>query len=256
MMNKLKSAQKDKVRQFMQFTNGNERAAITCLTNCNWNVEMACDHFFQNAAYFMSMDRGADVSKIDALFRNYANHPKDDVGPGRIGPNGMLKLLTDLRVDPTSRTALILAWKLKAVTQCEFSEEEFRDGLLAMRTDSIEKLQAKLPALNEEISNDAKSFRALYSYAFEFGRSCAQRTLPIDVAFAYWDMLFDERYVLYPQFKAFLDEKKQKGISKDQWNLVLDFMLSVKPDLSNYDSDGAWPVLLDEYVEYAKVNPL
>ncbi|KAK0404312.1 hypothetical protein QR680_017391 [Steinernema hermaphroditum] len=246
MMNKLKSGQKEKVRQFMQFTNSNERAAITCLTNCNWNVEMACDHFFQNANYFMSMEKTADTHKIDALFRVYANHASDDVGPGRIGPNGMLQFLNDLRVDPTSRMALILAWKLKAETQCEFSEDEFRDGLMTMKVDSIEKLQAKLPSLNEEVAKDIKSFRDLYAYAFNFGRSCSQRTLPIEVALAYWDMLFDERYVLYPHFKSFLDEKKQKGISKDQWNLVLDFMTTVKPDLSNYDSEGAWPVLLDD----------
>jgi hypothetical protein len=45
----------------------------------------------------------------------------------------MVRFLRDLGVDPTSRMALILAWKLKAERQCEFSQKEFRDGMIAIR---------------------------------------------------------------------------------------------------------------------------
>lgn len=31
-------------------------------------------------------------------------------------------------------------------------------------------------------------------------------------------------------------------------------MQSVDPTLSNYDAEGAWPYLLDEFVEYLKEN--
>ena len=57
-----------------------------------------------------------------------------NVENGRIGPHGMVRFLRDLSVDPTSRSALILAWKLKAERQCEFSQKEFRDGFNAMRS--------------------------------------------------------------------------------------------------------------------------
>jgi hypothetical protein len=47
---------------------------------------------------------------------------------GRIGPNGMVKLLDAIKISPEHISALILAWKFGAETQCEFSTEEFRRG--------------------------------------------------------------------------------------------------------------------------------
>lgn len=59
--------------------------------------------------------------------------PSDKVEGRRIGPNGILRLLNDLGVDPASREVLILAWKLKAGTQCEFSWDEWKDGMTALK---------------------------------------------------------------------------------------------------------------------------
>ena len=45
----------------------------------------------------------------------------------------MVRLLADLELDPTERTVLLLAWKLKAQTQCEFSYQEFVTGLTELK---------------------------------------------------------------------------------------------------------------------------
>lgn len=40
---------------------------------------------------------------------------------------------------------------------------------------------------------------------------------------------------------------------QDTWAQFLDFMHTIKSDFSNYDADGgAWPYLLDEFVEKCK----
>ena len=52
-------------------------------------------------------------------------------------------------------------------------------------------------------------------------------------------------------FLAFLEEQTSyTRITLDQWSSFLDFCYECE-DLSTYDeSNSAWPVLIDEYVEY------
>ena len=47
-----------------------------------------------------------------------------------------------------------------------------------------------------------------------------------------------------------------RGISRDTWNMFLNFSETVGNDLSVYDEDEAWPSLFDDFVEYEndKVN--
>ena len=43
-----------------------------------------------------------------------------------------------------------------------------------------------------------------------------------------------------------------KAVTKDTWNLLLEFVTSVDPYLSNYDFDGAWPTMIDDFVVWAR----
>lgn len=42
---------------------------------------------------------------------------------------GVGRFCEDLNLDPTSIKVLLIAWKFKAATQCEFSRKEFIDGM-------------------------------------------------------------------------------------------------------------------------------
>ena len=48
-MNKLKSSQKDKVRQFMIFTQSSEKTAVSCLSQNDWKLDVATDNFFSKS---------------------------------------------------------------------------------------------------------------------------------------------------------------------------------------------------------------
>ncbi|CAK5119141.1 unnamed protein product [Meloidogyne enterolobii] len=72
-MSRYTKDKKEKVRQFVSFTQTSESTAIQCLTNANWNLEMACDIFYQNPSYFSQVDSSVDNRRLDQFFQKYAN---------------------------------------------------------------------------------------------------------------------------------------------------------------------------------------
>lgn len=44
--------------------------------------------------------------------------------------DGILRYLDDLSLSPDSKLVLIIAWKFKAAAQCEFTREEFINGMV------------------------------------------------------------------------------------------------------------------------------
>ena len=52
--------------------------------------------------------------------------PQDE---GKIGVDGIQQFCDDLMLDPASVSVLVVAWKFRAATQCEFSRKEFLEGM-------------------------------------------------------------------------------------------------------------------------------
>ncbi|KAI6191666.1 Defective in cullin neddylation protein [Aphelenchoides bicaudatus] len=254
MSSKKSAAQKEKLRNFCLVTNCNEQIATTCMNQADWNLELAFDIFYSTPA-FQESSNTTDCKKIDALFNKYANDPDDrnliDTREPRIGPNGMQRLLNDLNIDPSSLNALVLAWKLRAKIQCEFSHDEFRNGLREMKVDSLDKLRNQVFQWPEELDN-RDAFRSLYQFTFHYAKSAATRFLEVETAILYWTLLFQNKDERVPQWVEFLRREKQRGVSQDTWNLFLSFLISTDMDYSNFDFAGAYPTLIDGFVEYAK----
>lgn len=61
------------VRNFMQWTQSNEKTAIHCLSSQNWNLELACDAYYQNPQLYMCMTDVVDQRSLHAFFLKYAN---------------------------------------------------------------------------------------------------------------------------------------------------------------------------------------
>ncbi|EHB01064.1 DCN1-like protein 1 [Heterocephalus glaber] len=88
-----------------------------------------------------------DRKKLEQLYNRY----KDPQVENKIGIDGIEQFCDDLAFDPATISVLIIAWKFRAATQCEFSQQEFMNSMTELGCDSIEKLKVQIPKMEQEL---------------------------------------------------------------------------------------------------------
>lgn len=189
-------------------------------------------------------------SKLNAFFDQYKDLAEDS-----ILEDGIERFCADLGVRPDEFCVLVLAWKFQAETMCRFTRAEFVGGCRALEVSEIAGIQSRFSDMVREVT-DKESFKDMYRWAFRFAldSECGQRTLPLDMAIGMWCLVFSEsKPSMLARWLEFLDGHRcVRGITKDTWDMFLNFMESVSEDFSSYDDTEAWPSLFDDFVEWAK----
>lgn len=234
---------------FVRVTNAKQRDAINCLQKASWSLEPAINHYY-------SMGLGRTRPKppgkgLDDLYLKY-----EDKHCGKIMAEGIISFCEDLGVDPGDVVMFVICWHMQAEKMGEFTREEFQDGLLEMGVDTVfsplASLKTKIPWLRCEL-DDPVLFKQIYEYAFSFSCENNQKSLHLDVATSIWPLLIKkDRWPYIDDWCAFLKEHYKRAVSRDTWNQLLDFIGTVGTDLNKYDPNGAWPYLIDEFMEWVQ----
>ncbi|ETN24996.1 hypothetical protein PPTG_01141 [Phytophthora nicotianae INRA-310] len=87
-------------------------------------------------------------------------------------------------------------------------------------------------------------------FTFGFSKDPTQKSLALELAIGLWDLLLPGHFHWRRHWLQYVRENSRSVVSKDLWLQVLDFGHQIKPDLSNYDENGAWPVLLDDFAAH------
>jgi len=166
---------------------------------------------------------------------------------------GISTLCDQLNLDIEDIRILILLWKMNAVEKpAQISKQEWMTACSKLHFDSLEAIQKIMPSLDTGFL-DRVEFKDFYKFCFQFNRQGTHRTLDKDLVVALLQICLKERIAQerLDSFCAFLENTNgYTRITLDQWTSFLDFCYDVE-DLSAYDQDSsAWPVLIDEYVEY------
>ena len=123
---------------------------------------------------------------------------------------------------------------------------------------------AVLPALTQlfttlrpELDAGPEKFAAFYHFIFFVARDEGQRNLKSTTAVTAWQFILGEgRFQFLELWLTFVKGKDlRRGVSEDTWCQVLDFAIRTQNSgnlLQAYDPHGAWPVLVDEFVDFLR----
>lgn len=193
---------------------------------------------------------GINESSADKMFDEIC----DEEDPSTAGMEGIFKLGEKLSMDATEDIRiLVLLWKMGCNEKpAEISRGEWMKGCNSLGVDSWEALEKQVPSLDTGFL-DQTTFKDFYKFCFQFNRQGSHRTLDKDLVVALLKLVLDGRIPSdrLDSFLAFLSSNSgYQRITLDQWTSFLDFCVECE-DLSAYDeSTSAWPVMIDEYVEY------
>ncbi|EGC30820.1 hypothetical protein DICPUDRAFT_83266 [Dictyostelium purpureum] len=247
-MNRLTTDQKQKCVDFMSITQSNEIKAIQYLRDAGWNPENAIDRYYSNPANIT--EPRLDKKAIEALFKKY----KDD--EDSISEN-LVNLIKDVNISEEFMEFAFL-WKFKAKQMDSISKNEFIDAMeKTIKCDSLKSLgnyfvQVKQQLLSPEPNNP--HFKEYYQYIYDLGKATNQKNVSLQMCIELWTIVLKPKFADIQIWFDFLNSNHKLAISKDTWNLFLDFIRIANDDISKYDSDGAWPVLIDEFVDYYRTH--
>ncbi|PON38706.1 Defective-in-cullin neddylation protein [Trema orientale] len=111
--------------------------------------------------------------------------------------------------------------------------------------DEILKLMSQL-----DFMVDFSEFSHFYDFVFFICRENGQKNITVKKAVTAWRLVLDGRFRLLNHWCDFVEKNQRHNISEDTWRQVLAFSRCVHENLEGYDPEGAWPVLIDEFVEH------
>ncbi|CAL1392150.1 unnamed protein product [Linum trigynum] len=111
--------------------------------------------------------------------------------------------------------------------------------------DELRKLMS-----NSRLMKDVHDFSCFYDFVFFISRENGQKNITVNKAVTAWRLVLAGRFRLLNQWCDFVEKNQRYNISEDTWQQVLAFSRCVHGNFEGYDPEGAWPVLIDEFVEH------
>ncbi|RLN45372.1 hypothetical protein BBJ29_009642 [Phytophthora kernoviae] len=189
-------------------------------------------------------ERAEDTAAIDAVFELFRDPESTEAS---ITDDGILALCDALGIDAQDPMMLALSCTMEAESMCVYTKAEFRRGMLKLNCRSLEALRSKVPLLRSQL-HDYTEFATIYSVRDV--KDPTQKSLALDLAVGLWDLLLPGHFHWRRHWIQFVRKNSRNVVARDLWLQVLDFGHQIKPDLSNFDENGAWPVLLDDFASH------
>ncbi|CZT40983.1 probable SCRO protein [Rhynchosporium secalis] len=250
-----RTGQKALISQFMSFTGANEKVATRALKGSGWKLDQACDSYFLSIGSAPS--KGDDT--LSTLFEKY-RAPTDDTGVVTV--EGTMRYLGDLGVNSENAEILVALEIVQSPALGEMSKNAFVEAWKRIGADTISKQKTYVASQISLLSTDMALFKRVYKHAFICSKETSQKALPLENAIIYWQLLFAPPGMKWitpstnwlQLWIDFISQKWTRSVNKDMWNQTAVFFEKTLQDetLGFWSEDGAWPGVIDQFVEYAK----
>jgi len=172
--------------------------------------------------------------------------------------------LKAIHLDPDGPESFAFAYEIGHKHAGPVFRHQFINGLRNQDVDSWESLLVWAKRLRIRIKDEPLLYyRGLYMWIFDYIKEePTRRTIPKEYAQHLWRVMLSPPSVswpLYPLWESFIETQYESTVVKrDLWNCLYDFAMETNSKdasslLSSYDRDsGAWPVVIDEFVDYAQ----
>lgn len=198
-----------------------------------------------------------------AVEKVYAKFADPDY-PEVISMEGIESLCKEVGITDVAEDvrALVLCYKLGACTIDQtgkpkpgcIKKDEFTKAMGTLGKSSVAGIAQLLPQLDPGFM-EASDFSSFFTFVHKFSReeNTQKKFLDRDFCVALLPIVLDKNRAphldLFVEFLGTIPESTK--ISADQWSSFLHFNEAVALDMKGYDPEnGAWPLLLDEYVEW------
>jgi len=198
-----------------------------------------------------------------------------------LGTTGVLALFEkELGVDPeTDIEALVVLDAFSTASLMDVTRDEFVRGMRRLQIKDLASLKQALPRLTDQSVHSASEFKRFYVATYHRAKAPGSKVVAKELCVGLWPILLNtdaKRARHVDAFVAYVNKREDLGfISADLWvrrrdpirrwadtrslaafeqTSFLAFSLAIEPDLSNFDSAGAWPLVLDDFVMQAKAN--
>ncbi|KAF9626198.1 hypothetical protein IFM89_031325 [Coptis chinensis] len=112
----------------------------------------------------------------------------------------------------------------------------------------VDDLNTLMPYL--DLTVDSCRFARFYDFVFFMCRKNGQKNITVTKAIDAWKLVLKGRFRLLNEWCGFVEKHQRHNIPEDTWQQLLAFSRCVHEDLEGYDPKGAWPVLIDEFVDH------
>mmetsp|Transcript_28208 Transcript_28208/g.44732 ORF Transcript_28208/g.44732 Transcript_28208/m.44732 type:complete len:260 (+) Transcript_28208:108-887(+) len=219
--------------------------------SCNYDLCRSCYDS-------KNKQKSGDSSKLQALFKkNYADKEDQDI----MSEEGMLKFFKDCGVNPESYQTLIIAYHMNASEMGIYDKQEFCTAFSKSGCSSKKEIKDVVQQKVRSVENSTNEYKKFYKWVFHHVKEDEKKkTIPSEIAIQLWGLVFTKhkhKMKLLPKWLEFCEANKQKDlqvVSRDVWEQIFDFLTDTQSVDSYDDCGGAWPVAVDEFVEWMQEN--